>query len=64
MCLEFGPVNSTIQKFWENRIKIICEYGMKGSKKSDWEVLNQVTLVSRFRNREVALSQWAVLFWW
>jgi hypothetical protein len=38
-CLVFGFLNSTIQKFWEDIIKIIIVYEMNGSKKKRLESL-------------------------
>ena len=43
MCLEFGPVNSTIQTIWENRNKIISAFERTNRVHSDFDSLNEVT---------------------
>jgi hypothetical protein len=51
MCLEFGLVNSTIQKICKNRTKVISEFEQNGSR------------VKRFRTPEGSDVDEALLKW-
>jgi len=47
MCREFSLVNSTVQKIWKNRTRIISAFEGRNREYSDFESLNEVKSIRR-----------------
>ena len=67
MLQKYGLVNSTIQKIWENRTKIITVFensgsGIKRFGKPEWSDVEKALL--KRSTTEMAMYQWVDLLSW